>query len=206
METSLRLVLLVLGCVIVAGIIWDSRRSGLFRKKMKSVMRQENFEDIEDIQESEENREHIQNEPRATIIALHLMARRPHLFLGKQVVEALSEVHIFYGEMQIFHRFSNIDGTGEPIFSVVSAVEPGFFEISKMETFTTPGLTLFFAATSSNQAISAFELMLRTAKQLALQLDGELKDDHHRPLTPQIIEKYRERIRVQPSVLRAIRV
>lgn len=129
------------------------------------------------------------------VMILNLMARQPGVFGGRKMLEAFQEAYLYFGEMNIFHRHENMDGSGQIIFSLASAVEPGIFQISKMETFVTPGLTLFFVLEKPNQSIAAFELMLRTAKQLAMRLDGELKDSQHKYLTLPTIEKYREMAR-----------
>ncbi len=129
------------------------------------------------------------------LIVLNVVARQPGVFSGKKLYEAFHYLHFYFGEMQIFHRYENIDGTGKVIFSIASMVEPGIFEISKMEQFSTPGLTLFFTVERANQSIAAFELMLRTAKQLANRLDGELRDDKQRILTLKGIDQYRNRVR-----------
>jgi cell division protein ZipA len=98
--------------------------------------------------------------------------------------------------MDIFHRYDNPEEASDPIFSVASAVEPGTFDLSQMETMVTPGIMLFFKLSTPNQSIAAFELMLRIARQLAQRLDGELRDDRRRLLTIQSIENYRERVRM----------
>ena len=145
-----------------------------------------------------EKLERTETKPKAyanDLIILHVMARQPGFFLGKKLFEAFQEAHLFYGEMNIFHRHENTDGVGRIMFSVASAVEPGSFEFSKAESFVTPGLTLFFQVDRPNQSIAAFELMLRTAKQLMMRLDGEIKDDQYKFLTLPIIERYREKVR-----------
>lgn len=129
------------------------------------------------------------------LVVLNIMARQPGVFLGKKLIDAFNEAHLFYGEMNIFHRHEETDGVGRVIFSIASVVEPGMFEISKLETFITPGLTMFFQLGRPNQSIAAFELMLRTAKQLAMRLDAEIKDDQHKYLTLPTIERYREWVR-----------
>jgi cell division protein ZipA len=141
-------------------------------------------------------------QPLNDIIVLSIMSRYPGTFFGRNLLEAFQEVYLYYGDRQIFHRYENQDGTGQKIFSVASAVEPGYFDLSKMDSYKTPGLTLFFALSRPNQSIAAFEQMLRTAKLLAMRLDGELQDDRRRSLTVQMIEQYRERVR-SPAMVQA---
>lgn len=128
------------------------------------------------------------------IILLHIMAVNSGVFSGKQILAAFQEADLYFSDGQ-FHYYKNKEEGGASLFSVVSAIEPGFFEFSKMETFKTPGLTLFFYITRPTQSIAALEVMLRTAKQLSRRLEGEIKDGNRLPLTFHAIEKYREKVR-----------
>lgn len=204
METAVRLILILLGVVIVAGIVWDARRGRISKKRRNELATEfdskesilPTFDDVRIVVKPEKQEPTLYREE---LITLNIMARVPSVFTGKKLKNAFTDAHLYYGERQIFHRFDNMDGTGENLFSVLSMVEPGFFELSTLESLETPGITLFFITSTPNHSIYAFELMLRTAKQLALRLEGDLKDDRHRTLTPQIIEHYRERIRMQSA-------
>ena len=216
MEMALRLILLFLGVVIVVGIAWDFTRGWLAKKRSRETIVIEpsnkettfastsSFEDVRLIVNAEKQEPTLKIDYPEEIITLNIMARKPSVFTGKKLKNAFADAHLFYGDRQIFHRFDNMDGTGAQLFSVVSSVEPGFFELATMDTLETPGITLFFLTSTPNHSVYAFELMLRTAKQLAVRLDGELKDDRHRVLTSQIIESYRERIRMQPEELQTM--
>lgn len=220
METGLRLLLLIVGFVIIAGIIWDNCRD---KKKKKSPVTNrdrthDNFATTDldadlnelDIAFDEPSFKTEANEKLrlaydrsksipSEIISLHIFARSNKPFTGEKLLDAFTDFHLYYGDMQIFHRFEERDGSGEIVFSVMSSIEPGYFVLSKMAEVKTPAITLFFTITEPNQSVAAFELMLRTAKQLAMRLDGELKDDGRQTLTIHGIEKYRERIRLKSS-------
>ncbi len=211
---ALRFILLFLGAVIVVGIVWDASRRGRLKKRSPETIAIEptnkdtdfvsSFDDVRLVVKPEKQEPTFQVQYPEKIITLNIMARTPALFVGKKIKSAFSDAYLFYGDRQIFNRFDNMDGTGAQLFSVVSSVEPGFFELATMDTLATPGITLFFITSTPNHSVYAFELMLRTAKQLAMRLDGELKDDRHRALTSQIIENYRESIRMQPEALQTI--
>lgn len=247
METSLRVVLLLVGIFIIAGIAWDTWRARQsyqrpqtqFKSKRRDKTRiekkrredfSESFEDVILVQKpkvsqsdeatdrnlasernssaervaafSETHLNDFENDQSAEEQAVHapiilnIMARQPGVFLGKKLLEAFLESHLYYGDMQIFHHHENTDGSGEIMFSVISSVEPGIFDLSQMDVLVTPGISLFFMPTRPNQAIAAFELMLRVAKQLAQRLDGELRDDERKILSLQGIDKYRDRVRM----------
>lgn len=201
METAIRVILLLVGMVILLGIFWDSlrgRKKTLHKRRdvvlSESLSSEEVFEDVVLVKKEEIAIDETEGSP-SFIMSLYVMARQPGIFYGKRVLEALQEAHLQYGDMQIFHRYENIDGSGQEMFSLASAVEPGVFDLSKMDSYVTPGIILFFMANRANHSITAFELMLRTAKLLAMRLDGELKDEERKPLSLGTIEKYRARIR-----------
>ncbi len=211
MQISLRLILLLIGAVIVIGIIWDAKKNNISKRKLIGTRNRDFTADIDQIADEdflidelnpvEEFKEEINR-----IIILYIMAAPKQPFLGEELTEAFKEMRLYYGEKQIFHRYEHDDGTGKSLFSVVSVVEPGFFDLTQIEDFKTPGIALFFTLTQPNQSVAVFELMLRTAKKLAAYLDGELKDEQHRTLTSETIEDYRERVRLQQPLFPAAKV
>lgn len=186
----MQLILLLLGCIVIAGIVWDTRKSRQQRDRMQSTtpIRTHGMDDEAD----EAYESHYSNG--ADLMLIHVVAKNG-IFSGGDLLEAFNEAHLYYGEMQIFHRYANLDGSGNLVFSVVSAIEPGYFELSKMANLVTPAITLFFKLTKTNQPIAALEAMLRVAKQLASRLQGELRDEKHRFVTHATIEQYRSVVR-----------
>lgn len=192
MDTSLRLVLFLVAFLILAGILWDMLRShGISWRRKKPKWSLKSASHNQELTAAVETLEFTPQD----VVVLMVMARQPGIFLGRKLAEAFDEADLYYGDLQIFHRHANADGSGKCLFSVASAIEPGYFDESKIDSWNTPGLTLFFTQESRNQSIATFELMLRTAKLLAQRLDGEVKDQDRRPLTLASIEKYRERVR-----------
>lgn len=223
METSLRIILLIIGVIIVSGIIWDSRKNRIFKRKIakKKRSRDSDFLETSDrsydpvlndvvlVTKAKEPVMHNSTVKTASVpkkeemIMVHVMAIKPQVFLAEALSEALEEAHCYYGDMQIFHRYEDIEGNGKVVFSIVSMVEPGYFEMPMPVNFKTPGITLFFALTNPNESIAAFEVLLRTAKQLAMRLEGELKDEQHKSLTIDTIDHYRERVRQKTPLFSA---
>jgi cell division protein ZipA len=115
-------------------------------------------------------------------------------FMGQEVLYAISETGLRFGDMNIYH-FPGDDAPGsEPLFSMANMVEPGSFDPDNMDNFFTPGLVLFAMLPGPKDGLTAFSEMLHTAEQLATLLDGELKDDSHSDLSKQTIEHMREEI------------
>lgn len=129
------------------------------------------------------------------MLVVSVMAKPGESFAGESFYETLLDAGFHYGEMKIFHRFENVNGTGQKLFSLVSAIEPGIFNIRNLDELETPGVTLFLTMSKTTNPMSSFELMIRTAKQLAFSLNGELFDLNRDRLTLQSIEQYREKVR-----------
>jgi cell division protein ZipA len=111
-------------------------------------------------------------------LSLYIMAYNNRLFQSYELLQAISVNGFHYGAMQIFHYHENQSDLQSPIlFSLANAVEPGFFDLSTMGSFSCPGLTLFMRLDKSDNLSDRFYLMLETAKQLADDLGGEVLDE-----------------------------
>ncbi len=119
------------------------------------------------------------------------------LFAGQRLLEALVELDMQFGEMDIFHRF---DEAGDPSFSLVNAVEPGTFDLGTMDSLETPAISLFMRTHERIDPVATFDAMIDVAQYLAEELFGEVKDQSRSVMTPQTIEHCREEI--QAYVLR----
>ncbi|CAH9018521.1 cell division protein ZipA [Candidatus Nitrosacidococcus sp. I8] len=124
------------------------------------------------------------------IIALTVTARGKGVFQGRDIASILIENGLQFGEMSIFHAYAR----DKPIFSVVNMVKPGTFNLDKMNSFTTPGLTLFMRLPGPSGGFAAFEAMLNFARILARNLSGDLKDEKRNILTTEAIAHIKERI------------
>lgn len=92
---------------------------------------------------------------------------------GGQLVSSLNKVGLTYGDMSIFHYFSE-ENEIETIFSAASMVEPGTFDLTKIQALKTPGVVLFVNPNLSVDTFKGFGLMLEKAKRLALLLKADL--------------------------------
>ena len=96
--------------------------------------------------------------------------------------------------MNIFHRYEEAGGKGPEQFSVVNLAEPGTFDLDNLAEFSSPGVGFFMHLPGPSKPLEAFEAMAETAKVLAKNLGGELRDEQHSAATTQTIEHYRQRI------------
>lgn len=110
------------------------------------------------------------------VISLTVHAPEGKMFNGGDLSVALLEASLVFGEMDIFHR--HLDGTahGEIQFSVANAVKPGTFDPNNLESFVTPGISLFMQMPGPNNPRYAYELMVGAAEQIARTLHGTILD------------------------------
>jgi cell division protein ZipA len=129
------------------------------------------------------------------IIQINVVPRKGvSLFRGDDILCVVAELEMEYGEMDIYHRYSDRDGAGATLFSLANMVHPGTFPIAAMDEFTTPGLTLFALLPGQLDGLTLFSEMLSAAEKLATLLDGSLQDESHSDLSKQTIEHMRHEI------------
>ena len=130
------------------------------------------------------------------VLIVSVMARPGERFQGKDLLQALMEVNMKFGEMDIFHRYEEEDGEGEVYFSLANVVVPGTFNLAEMENFSTPGVSLFMQLPlhPECESLRAFDIFAAVARALATRLSGDLKDENRSVMTSQTFEHYRQRI------------
>ena len=133
--------------------------------------------------------------PASEVIVINILARSGEFFAGDQLMQSMLACDLRYGDMSIFHRYTNVDGTGKILFSVANGVKPGTFSIDELESTQTPALSIFMGLPGPQMPMQAFALMVETARRLSLDLGGEMKDEQFSVMTQQTLEHYRQRIR-----------
>ncbi|MYM62105.1 cell division protein ZipA [Pseudomaricurvus sp. HS19] len=129
------------------------------------------------------------------VIIINVMSVGDERFQGQDLLEVVLRSGMRFGDMQIFHRHEHEDGEGSLLFSMVNMVVPGTFDLAAMDEFETPGVSLFMTLPMQSSSMDAFNLMVDTAKAIASNLGGELKDEQRSVMTMQTIEHCRQRIR-----------
>ena len=128
------------------------------------------------------------------IITLYLMAPPEYRYNGYELFQALLASGLRYGERNIFHRHEIKTGHAYSLFSLASVNKPGIFELSKIGSFSCPGLVLFMLLKSIPDPMAAFDAMLETAYQLSEDLGGEIWDENHYILNMDKVAQIRARI------------
>lgn len=164
--------------------------------------RQEQF-DLDDSEQPEEESISKPNEPQRPnnqtmqqqILVMHLMAPKGDLLSGRDLQEASLKVGFRYGELKIFQRHLNEDGSGEVLFSMANLVNPGTFDLNTINEMTTPGVTLFMALDDLEDPVAAFEVMTASVDTLVEALGLSVLDETRSSMTRQTIDHYRQRAR-----------
>lgn len=127
------------------------------------------------------------------VFSLYVLAPTGVPFRGPVLLGALADAGLEYGDMQIFHGYEEQDGQ-QLLFSLASIREPGIFDLSAMQDFTTDGLVLFIQVPGPLDALRAFEAMVAAARALANSLDARVYDATNSVLTNQTIGHMREEV------------
>lgn len=128
------------------------------------------------------------------VFTLFVMAPRGVPFRGPVLLAALADAGLEYGDMQIFHRTEVVGGREKVLFSAANIKEPGIFDLSAMEGFSTEGLVLFLQIPGGVDGVHAFDAMVESARILADNLDSTVCDATRSVLTNQTISHMREEV------------
>lgn len=128
------------------------------------------------------------------VIVFNVMSKPGETFHGEDLLPILLQQGMRLGDMSIFHRHGDTSGNGPVMFSMANMVEPGTFDLSKMEGFTTPGISFFLQMPNSLGNMKCFEKMLLAASAVKDGLNGDLKDEARNIMTRQTLDHCRERV------------
>ena len=126
------------------------------------------------------------------VVVIWVVAKAGERFGGNDLVKALADNGLKYGNDALFRKF-DVD-SGEELFSVVNGLEPGTFDLSDLEALSTPRVVMLLSLATTTSGPTAFSAMLDAAQDIAISLGGELKDENMGSMTAQTIEHCRQRI------------
>lgn len=128
------------------------------------------------------------------VIVVNVMAQSSARFNGHDLIQAFSQAGLKLGAMDIFHRHFDDNDDTPVLFSLANMVVPGTFKLSELDSFETPGVSLFLTLPIASDSVAAFDNMMDTAQYLADCLGGDLKDENRCLMTRQTIEYARQRV------------
>lgn len=124
------------------------------------------------------------------IVALRLIASGEE-WDGAALRSALAAEGLNFGPYSIFHRERE---DGKSLLYVASMMEPGSFDIDRMDETTFAGVSLFGVVPGPLDAPATFDLVLAVGRGLAERLKGQLQDEQGSTLTAQRILNLREEL------------
>ena len=127
---------------------------------------------------------------RQRIVALRLVAANG-TWDGASLRAALEAEVLRFGPYAIFHRERE---DGKSLLYVASMMEPGSFDLARMDEQDFPGVSLFGIVPGPLDAPSTFDLVLTVGRGLASRLSGQLQDEQGSTLTSQRILNLREEL------------
>ncbi|WP_394146317.1 cell division protein ZipA [Vibrio atypicus] len=133
-------------------------------------------------------------EPEMEVIVLNVHCAGEEPFMGTKLFDSMQQNGLLYGEMDIFHRHSDLSGTGKVLFSVANMMQPGTLKHGDPAEFTTKGISFFMTLPCYGDADQNFKLMLKTAQQIADDLGANVLDDGRNLMTPNRIDGYKAQI------------
>ena len=142
---------------------------------------------------SETKHESSQQEPDDVLI-INVMAKSGYVFNGQTLSESFQRAGLNLGQMSIYHRHLENNPRNALAFSVANMMVPGIFASDDITSYETAGISFFLSLPCSGQAISNYDNMVATAKQMAEELEGEIKDENRSIMTRQTIEHERQRV------------
>lgn len=216
---GLRLILVVLGLLVIAGVYAYSRwnaASGRQRHSGQSpfdgIEPEMNARDFEDdvpgdlpslraTEPDDDDNEHAAGtgsmpaRHSEKIIVLNILpVTADDAFPGGDLLDVFDRAGLEYGQYDIFHRMQDTADGPRSVFSVASATEPGSFDITTMADESFRGLSLFMLLPGPMRGVDAFADMLATARRIAEQVRGEVMDHDRSTLTRQTARHIREEI------------
>lgn len=133
--------------------------------------------------------------PGEKIVIINVMAADGRRFNGAALVAVLEEAELQYGEHGIYHRMLNTRSGPVALYSVANIVEPGSFDLERLDELSSPGVAMFMQLPGPFDGLAAFDQMLETARRIGDRLGGQLLDARRCDLTRQAIEHIREDLR-----------
>lgn len=187
--TELRLALLALGLLLILSVYlwsrgipqrWFGRIASLRRVRSTDTVRVEPAVETEPEEtytpdplpgaKSEDSRD----QPRK-IVTLRFVPREGQLACD-EVLLALRAAGLRHGRYGIFHKHPD-EFSDEASFSVANLTEPGSFDLARASETKIPGMSFFMLLPGPGVGVDSFDDMVRTARDLARELNAELRDE-----------------------------
>lgn len=129
------------------------------------------------------------------IIMLYMAAKSGQTISGAELVLATEKVGLVFGHNNIYHRLAESTHSNEPVFSMANVLQPGYFDLSQIDSLQTPGVSFFMTLPGPLTAMQAWDTMLPIAERMAQLLDAVLLDSDRNALGRQRMQHIKEELR-----------
>lgn len=128
------------------------------------------------------------------VVAIKVLAKKGEKLNGEALLKILTACDCRFGSMGVFHRYEQAKAEGPIQFSIANIMEPGSFDLSTLESSSTPGVVFFVQLPGPKDPVQAYNFMIETAQCVANNLSAEMRDDTHNVMTAQTIEHGKQRV------------
>ena len=129
------------------------------------------------------------------VLVVSVVMPEGHLMSGAVLLPCLLTLGMKFGDMEIFHRHEDNAGNGKVTFSLANMMNPGTFDLDKMENFATQGVTMFMTLPNAASPFEVFENMMAAARTLSQEFNGQILDEKRSVMTKQTEQHYISKIR-----------
>ncbi len=204
---ELRLVLLVIGLLVIAGIYyfgtrkkpggengpssqedaatWQKKEPAIHAGGWRSAPEDGPYESHEQAGVS------IYPPQPEKIVTLYIHAQGDKMLGWHAIKDAAEKAGLEYGKDNLFYRFRDNGTSKDMMFLVANMLKPGIFTPDTQ----TRGLVLIMTLPGPVSALDSWDTLLPVGQRLAELLGGTLTDEHHNAMSRQQIAFIRERMR-----------
>ncbi|MFC1664742.1 cell division protein ZipA [Pseudomonadota bacterium] len=130
---------------------------------------------------------------------LNIVSKGETEFNGMEIDQALNQVGMRLGSMNIYHKRSQNKSGVRNLYSLANLYKPGVFDGSNLGKFRTKGLTLFMNIPCTPSPVQVFEEMVVTAKLVCESINGKLVDQNQNPLNNKGLESIKRQVELIAS-------
>lgn len=141
-----------------------------------------NAPDMSDVMNPKQTKQH-QSTSLPSQLIMFIASDEPDGFQGTQVLEALDNAGLVFGDMNVFHRMVLTDEGEQSLFNVANGVKPWTLVPDEVAVESTPGLSLILNLPCPLDNREAIQDFVRTAERINNQLGGVLKNQNQEPIT-----------------------
>ena len=196
-----RWILLLGGVLLIAGIFAYTRGWFAFRWPWPKKVVAEAAADSESV--AHPDKPQADPEPpvvaapeitgQSMVVTVRVMPQAGSQFPAERLILSLRAAGLAHGKYGIFHCLD--EELGNRIrYSVASLVEPGSFDLTKLQDSKYNGISIFMVLPATEDGVLLFDDMLQTARVIAKAIDGRMVDESGGALSVQRERYMREEV------------